>query len=249
MSFYISSFFDSTYLKTKEQSGLSDQEEIQFIKSFVLEAIECHFKLVMIRLIHIPLVKEIIANNDSNVLVGTVIDFPNGDSSTENKIDEITKAINLGADDIDVVINYELFKKGNYDYIINQVKECTSLCLSNNKTIKWIIESAALSDNEIIDICQLIRDAVLNNFGLDNSLNVFIKSSTGFYVSPPLAPNGATISAIKLMLDNSSPLPVKASGGIRNFEDFKTMVDLGVKRIGTSSALSILKGEQSDSNY
>ena len=76
-----------------------------------------------------------------------------------------------------------------------------------------------------------------------------MKSSTGFYVSPQSAPNGATISDIKLMLDNSSPLPVKASGGIRNIQDFKAMVDLGVKRIGTSSAFSILKGKQSDSNY
>ncbi|MGB1932617.1 MAG: 2-deoxyribose-5-phosphate aldolase, partial [Flavobacteriales bacterium] len=168
---------------------------------------------------------------------------------TESKLDEISKAINLGADEIDVVINYELFKKGEYDYIVNQVKECTAFCLSNNKTIKWIIESAALSDNEIIDICRLIRDVVIDNFGQNNAHNVFVKSSTGFYISPDSAPNGATVSAIKLMLDNSSPLPVKASGGIRNIEDFKTMVDLGVKRIGTSSAYSILQGKQSDSNY
>ena len=249
MNINITSFFDSTYLKTKEQSGLSDQEEKQVIKSFVLEAVEYRFKLVMIRSNHIAFAKEIIANNDSNVLVGTVIDFPNGRSTTENKLDEIKSAVNLGADDIDVVINYELFKKGEHDYIVNQVKECTTLCLSNNKTIKWIIESAALSDNEIIDICQLIRDVVVDNFGQNNAHNVFVKSSTGFYVSPDSTPNGATVSAIKLMLDNSSPLPVKASGGIRNIEDFKTMVDLGVKRIGTSSALSILRGKQSDSNY
>ena len=101
----------------------------------------------------------------------------------------------------------------------------------------------------IIDICQLIRDVVIENFGQINAHNVFVKSSTGFYVSPDSASNGATVSAIKLMLDNSSPLPVKASGGIRNIKDFKTMVDLGVKRIGTSSAISILQGKQSDSNY
>ena len=148
-----------------------------------------------------------------------------------------------------LLLTMNLFKKGDNNYIINQVKECTALCLSNNKTIKWIIESAALSDNEIIDICKLIRDVVIDNFGQNNANNVFVKSSTGFYVSPDSAPNGATVSAIKLMLDNSSPLPVKASGGIRNFEDFKTMVGLGVKRIGTSSALSILHEKQSDSNY
>ena len=151
--------------------------------------------------------------------------------------------------DIDVVINYELFKKGYHDYIMNQVKDCTALCLLNNKTIKWIIESAALSDNDIIDICQLIRDVVMNNFDQENIHNIFVKSSTGFYVSPDSVQNGVTVSAIKLMLDNSYPLPVKASGGIRNFEDFKVMVDLGVKRIGTSSAFSILQGKQSDSKY
>ncbi len=249
MSFNISSFFDSTYLKTKEQSGLNEVEEKQVIKSFVLDAVEHSFKLVMIRSSHITFAKKIIADNGSNVLVGTVIDFPGGNSSTESKLDEISKAINLGADDIDVVINYELFKKGDYAYIVNQVNECTDLCLSNNKIIKWIIESAALSNNDIIDICQLIRDVVIDNFGQKNAQNVFVKSSTGFYITPDSLPNGATVSAVKLMLDNSSPLPVKASGGIRNIEDFKTMIDLGVKRIGTSSAISILKGKQSDTNY
>ena len=245
----IENFIDSTYLKTKKQSGLTEEEEKKFIKSFVLDAIEYRFKLVMVRSEHITFAKKIIDDNSSNVLVGTVIDFPSGNLSTEGKLDEISKAINLGADDIDVVINYDLFKKGDYVYIVNQVKECTALCLSNNKTIKWIIESAALSNNSIIEICQLIRDVVIENFGQINAHNVFVKSSTGFYVSPDSASNGATVSAIKLMLDNSSPLPVKASGGIRNIKDFKTMVDLGVKRIGTSSAISIIQGKQSDSNY
>ena len=249
MNIDITSFFDSTYLKTKEQLGLSEQEEKQIVNSFVLEAVEHRFKLVMIRSNHIAFAKAIIADNSSNVLVGTVVDFPYGNLSTESKLDEISIAINLGADDIDVVIDYNRFKKGDNNYIINQVKECTALCLSNNKTIKWIIESAALSNNEIINICQLIRDAIIDNFGHNNAHNVFVKSSTGFYVSSDSAPNGATVSAIKLMLDNSSPLPVKASGGIRDIEDFKKMVDLGVKRIGTSSALSILHSKQSDSNY
>ena len=249
MNIDITSFFDSTYLKTKEQLGLSEQEEKQIVNSFVLEAVEHRFKLVMIRSNHIAFAKALIADNSSNVLVGTVVDFPYGNLSTESKLDEISIAINLGADDIDVVIDYNRFKKGDNSYIINQVNECTALCLSNNKTIKWIIESAALSNNEIINICQLIRDTIIDNFGQNNAQNVFVKSSTGFYVSSDSAPNGATVSAIKLMLDNSSPLPVKASGGIRDIEDFKKMVDLGVKRIGTSSALSILRSKQSDSNY
>jgi deoxyribose-phosphate aldolase len=89
----------------------------------------------------------------------------------------------------------------------------------------------------------------LENFDKTKSLDVFVKSSTGFYISPNSEPNGATVSAIKLMIQHSSPLPVKASGGIRSAEDFNTMINLGVKRIGTSSALAILQGKHSNSNY
>jgi len=242
-------FFDSTYLKTKEQANISSEEDIHCIKSVVLEAIEHQFKLVMIRSGHISLARQIIAAKNSQVLVGTVIDFPSGTSSTESKLNEIQSAIEQGVDDIDVVINYNRFIQNEKDYIANEVKECTALCLSNNKTIKWIIESAALSDNEIINICQLIRDIVLENFENAKSQDVFVKSSTGFYFSPNSEPNGATVSAIKLMVEHSSPLAVKASGGIRSAEDFYTMIDLGVKRIGTSSALAILQGKHSNSNY
>ena len=90
MNFNITSFFDSTYLKTKEQLVLVTKKKNKVVKSFVLEAIEHHFKLVMIRSNHIAFAKAIISNNDSNVLVGTVIDFPSGNSSTENKLDEIS---------------------------------------------------------------------------------------------------------------------------------------------------------------
>jgi deoxyribose-phosphate aldolase len=249
MNFKMVDFFDSTYLKTKEQANITSEEDKQCVEAVVLEAIEHQFKLVMIRSSHIAFAKEIIAENKSNVLVGTVIDFPNGISSTESKLDEIQLAINLGADDIDVVINYNRFIQSDKDYIANEIKECTALCLSNNKTIKWIIESAALSDNEIIGICQIIRGVVLENFDKTKSLDVFVKSSTGFYISPNSEPNGATVSAIKLMIQHSSPLPVKASGGIRSAEDFNTMINLGVKRIGTSSALAILQGKHSNSNY
>tara|TARA_Y100000766_G_scaffold48486_1_gene38787 strand:- start:11369 stop:12118 length:750 start_codon:yes stop_codon:yes gene_type:complete len=249
MSFDMVSFFDSTFLKTQEDSGFSEEEYLCHIQSFVMEAIDYKFKLVMIRSDYIVFAKEIISINNSNVLVGTVIDFPYGISSTKSKLYEINNAINLGADDIDVVVNYMRFKQGDYDYIVDQVKKCTELCFSHNKTIKWIIESAALSENEIIDLCKLIRDVVLNNFNENYFQNIFIKSSTGYYNCPNSKPNGATVSAIKLMVKNSFPLAVKASGGVRNFKDFDQMINLGVKRIGTSSALSILNSKQSYSNY
>ena len=249
MCFDMVSFFDSTFLKTKEDSGFSEEEYLSHIQSFVMEAIDYKFKLVMIRANYIVFAKEIISKNNSNVLVGTVIDFPDGISSTNSKLDEIKIAINLGADDIDVVVDYIRFKEGDYDYIVDQVKKCTDLCFLHNKTIKWIIESAALSEIEIIDLCKLIRNVVLNNFNENYFQNIFIKSSTGYYKCPNSKPNGATVSAIKLMVKNSFPLAVKASGGVRSVKDFNQMINLGVKRIGTSSSLSILKSKQSYSNY
>ena len=78
---------------------------------------------------------------------------------------------------------------------------------------------------------------------------VFVKSSTGFYKTPEGMPNGATVPTIKLMLENSFPLPVKAAGGVRTYEEAVEMIQLGVKRIGTSAAKAIVTGEISNSDY
>lgn len=249
MNSTITSYFDSTYLKTNKQAFITLEEDKERIKLFVQEAIDYNFKLVMIRANHVSFAKEIIRANKSHVLVGTVIDFPNGDSTTENKLIEIQAAIDLEADDIDVVINYKRFIEGDAEYVAQEVNRCTSLCLENNKTIKWIIESVALNNNQIISICQLIKDVVLQDFGSENVKNVFVKSSTGFFVTSNSKPNGATKESIKIMIEHSMPLPVKASGGIRSLSDFNAMIDLGVKRIGTSSALAILQGKKSDTSY
>ena len=109
--------------------------------------------------------------------------------------------------------------------------------------------AAALTDEEIVSITQLIRDIVMNKIGEENAPNVFVKSSTGFFQTPNGEPNGANEHVIKLMLDNAGTLPVKASGGVRNIEEAQKMIDLGVKRIGTSSALAIAKGEQVNGGY
>ena len=90
---------------------------------------------------------------------------------------------------------------------------------------------------------------VVSNFKDEMYQQVFVKSSTGFYVTENNLPNGATVPAIIMMLENASPLSVKAAGGVRTYEEAVQMIKLGVKRIGTSSALAIVSGEESDSNY
>ena len=123
------------------------------------------------------------------------------------------------------------------------------LAFQNHKVAKWIIEVAALTDAQIIQLCALIKNVVIANFKEDCYPNVFVKSSTGFYKTENGLPNGATIPSIIMMIENASPLPVKAAGGVRTYDDVVEMIQLGVKRIGTSAAKTIADGQVSTGNY
>jgi deoxyribose-phosphate aldolase len=242
-------YLDSTYLKTPEQAGLSFEENLKVAEGMVQEAIQGRFKLVMIRPDLVRYIKEIISAAKSKVLVGTVIDFPEGRGGLEGKLDEAKKAIEDGADELDFVVDYEAFKAGETEAVKKQVLECTGLCLQNNKTVKWIIEVAALDDHQIVQLTVLIKNVVLNHFNEADYSKIFVKSSTGFYVTQDGKPNGATMAAIKLMIENSFPLPVKAAGGVRTYEEAMQMINMGVKRIGTSSARAIVHGGGAHGNY
>jgi deoxyribose-phosphate aldolase len=147
------------------------------------------------------------------------------------------------------VVDYEAFKRGEVDAVKEQVLQGTKLGLAHNKIVKWIIEVAALDNHQIVQLSTLIKNVVIANFAEKEYDKVFVKSSTGFYKTPEGVPNGATVATIKLMLENSFPLPVKAAGGVRTYEEAVEMVQLGVKRIGTSAAKAIATGEISNSDY
>ena len=245
----IKQYLDSTYLKTAVQAGLTDEQNLEVVKSAIAEAIAYNFKLIMIRPEVVRLAKSMIIDAGSKVAVGTVIDFPLGRGTLQRKLDEAAKAIGDGADDLDFVADYEAFKRGEYDGVKQQVLECTRLGLSNGKIVKWIIEVAALDDHEIVQLSALIKNVVLANFDESAYPKVFVKSSTGFYKTRDGIPNGATLPAIKLMLENAYPLPVKAAGGVRNIQEAGQMIILGVKRIGTSSARAIAEGQSAEGGY
>lgn len=245
----IKQYLDSTYLKTASQAGLSEAENEAVVKDAIAEAIHEGFKLIMIRPEHVALAKEMILKANSNLLVGTVIDFPEGNSDLETKLKEANEAIENGADDLDFVCNYEAFKNGDIALVKQEILIGTQIGLANNKTVKWIIEVAALTDKEIIQLSVLIKNVVMSSFKEENYASVFVKSSTGFFKTEDGAPNGATIRTIIMMLENASPLPVKAAGGVRSYEDALDMVRLGVKRIGTSAAKAIANGENTPNQY
>lgn len=245
----IKQYIDSTYLKTPAMAGVTVDENNEFVKNFVNDAVVNGYKLVMIRPEMVAFVKKLLSAKSHKVLVGTVIDFPEGEATLFKKLEEARECIERGVDELDFVIDYEAYKIGDVEKVKTDVIECTRLCLDHKKVVKWIIEVAALSDKEIISITALIKNIVLTHFSESDYFNVFVKSSTGFYKTEEGVPNGATIHSVKLMLENSFPLPVKAAGGIRNYQEAMQMIRLGVKRIGTSSANQIITGEQVSGEY
>ncbi len=245
----IKTYLDSTYLKTPEQAGISNSDTLDKVRALAHEAIENGIFAVMIRPDYVRSIRELLDENKSDVVLGTVIGFHEGTYDLNEKLREAQKAIADGADELDFVINYEAFKKGEIEKVAEEVEVCTTVSLREGKIVKWIIETAALTDEQIVEITKLVRDIVLQKVGEEFASRVFVKSSTGFFVTPNGEPNGANEHVIKLMLDNAGPLPVKASGGVRNIDEAKKMIDLGVKRIGTSSALAIANGEQTSGGY
>ena len=170
-------------------------------------------------------------------------------STINEKLKQAQKAITDGADDLDFVCNYEAFKSGKINLVKEEVLKCTQLGIQNHKVVKWIIEVAALNNQQIIQISALIKNVVISNFKEENYASVFVKSSTGFYKTENKSPNGATIPSIIMMLENASPLPIKAAGGIKNLSEAQAMIRLGVKRIGTSNAKEIADGQNSVVDY
>ncbi|WP_347216579.1 deoxyribose-phosphate aldolase [Chryseobacterium sp.] len=245
----IAQYLDSTYLKTPEQSGISHEGTLQIDKELAQVAIDNGIFAVMIRPDYVADIKKYIQERNSNVAVGTVIGFHEGTYSVEEKLAEASKAIEDGADELDFVINYNAYLQGNTDLVKEEFVQCTKLALEHRKIAKWIIEIAALTDVQIADLTKNISNWAGENFSADDLSRIFVKSSTGFYETTDGKPNGATFEGIKIMLDNAGKLPVKAAGGVRTPEDAEKMINMGVKRIGTSSALALIKNESSSGGY
>lgn len=245
----ISSYLDSTYLKTPAQGKISEEETVKKVMALTQEAIDEDFFSVMIRPDYVKQVKKFLLEKKASVKIGTVIGFHEGTYSTEHKLHEAQKAIDEGADELDFVINYEAYKSGNIEWVKNEFLQGTQLCLAQGKIAKWIIEIAALTDEQIADFTHKIATWAEENFKAEDLEKIFVKSSTGFYVTEEGKPNGATVEGIKIMLAHAGKLLVKAAGGIKNPQEAEFMINLGVKRIGTSSAKSLINNDEISGGY
>ena len=155
-----------------------------------------------------------------------------GAMSTRAKADETRSAVEDGADEIDMVINVGYVKDGDWDGVLDDIMAVREAC--KGKVLKVILETCLLTDDEIVKAC---RTAV--RAGAD-----FVKTSTGF------SKGGATVHAVSLMRSTvGSDVGVKASGGIRDAESARAMVEAGASRLGCSAGVAIAKGESSDADY
>ncbi|MCE5091097.1 deoxyribose-phosphate aldolase [Staphylococcus devriesei] len=218
------------YAKLIDHTLLKPESTREQITKIVDEAKEYGFKSVCVNPTHVMYVaKEL---KDSDVLVCTVIGFPLGATTTEVKIFETEDAIKNGASEIDMVINVGALKDGRYEDVQKDIEGVVGA--ANGKTVKVIIETVLLTDEEKVKACELAKAA-----GAD-----FVKTSTGF------AGGGATPEDVKLMKDTvGNELEVKASGGVRNLEDFNKMIEAGATRIGASAGVQIIQGLESNSDY
>jgi deoxyribose-phosphate aldolase len=193
------------------------------VEQICKEAIEFSFASVCINPSYAKLAKEKLQG--SNVKVCTVVGFPLGATTRKSKVHEAGEAIANGAQEIDMVINIGRLKAREYDYVESEIKEIADLAHSTRAILKVIIETCLLTDEEKEKACLLARSA-----GAD-----FVKTSTGFGKS------GATVADVALMRRVvGSKMGVKASGGVRSYDDAIRMVECGATRIGTSSGVKII---------
>lgn len=211
----LASYIDHTALKaetTREQ-----------IEQLVTEAKEYEFASVCVNPTWVSYCSEQL--QDSPVKVCTVIGFPLGANATATKVFETKQAIQDGATEVDMVINIGALKDGNVELVLEDIRAVVEAAKGKALT-KVIIETALLSEDEKKQVSSLVKES-----GAD-----YIKTSTGF------STNGATEDDIRLMRSIVGPsIGVKASGGIRDLNSMKLMIDAGATRIGASAGVAIMQ--------
>ena len=211
----ILSHVDHTLLK-----AFATWEDIQKLCE---EAMEYHTASVCVPPSYI---KRIHDTYGDKINICTVVGFPLGYSTTKAKVAETVQAIEDGASEVDMVINIADVKNGDFDKVTEEIRSLKQA--AGDKILKVIIEACYLTEEEIIAMCKAVTEA-----GAD-----YIKTSTGF------GTGGATMEDILLFKKFIGPhVKMKAAGGVKSVEDMEAFLEAGCDRIGTSSAISLIKGQ------
>ena len=201
---------------------LKPEASIDDIRKLCIEAKEYNFYSVCVNSAYVNVAYNFLLH--SNVKVCSVVGFPLGAMIKEAKAYEAKFAVDSGAEEIDMVMNIGLLKSNKIDLFERDIKKVREACKAS--VLKVIIETCLLTDKEKILACQIAKE-----YGAD-----FVKTSTGF------STGGATEHDIELMRKTvGDKMGVKASGGIKSYEDAIKMINAGANRLGTSSGIAIIK--------
>ncbi len=193
------------------------------IEQLCAEAKQYQFASVCVNPCYVPLCKQLLS--DSGVAVCTVIGFPLGANTTDIKVAEAKKAIEDGADELDMVINSAALIDGNDDYVRNEIKAIVGC--AGGRVVKVIIETGLLNDEQKARATKLCCEAGAT----------FVKTCTG------MTQGAATVEDIKLIKQNlTGNVKIKASGGIRTKADAVALIEAGADRIGASAGIAIVEG-------
>ncbi|MEM1536407.1 MAG: deoxyribose-phosphate aldolase [Candidatus Bathyarchaeia archaeon] len=196
------------------------------IEKLCREAVQHGFGCVMVNPVYVRLAASLLKGTD--VRVGSTIGFPFGVSLPDIKAFEAVKAVEDGACELDMVMNLSALKSGDYELVKRDIEAVVAVKrISSDITVKVIIETPLLTDEEKITACKIVKEA-----GAD-----FVKTSTGLFGG------GATVEDVRLMRQVvGKNFGVKAAGGIRTYADAVAMIEAGANRIGTSTATTIIQG-------
>lgn len=212
------------YAEFIDYTNLKADATYEDIKSLCNEAVNLHLQSVCVNPYYVSYAKELLASSTVNVC--TVVGFPLGSNNTRVKEMEAIIAVEDGADEIDMVINIGAVKNGDYDYVKNEIEDIMSAI--DGKTLKVIIETCYLTDEEIGKLTEICNNTFVN----------FIKTSTGF------GSRGVNLDDIDIINSHKNDvLEIKASGGIRTIDMVEDLIDKGVTRIGLSN-IEFLKEEK-----
>lgn len=218
----VNKYIDHTILKRDAVASEIDK--------IIEEAIKYQFKTICIHPIWIEYAKEKLVGTEIGITA--VFGFPYGTQTTEAKISEGKDALVKGADELDMVINVGRVHMNDTEYLTRELKSVREAL--QGTTIKLILETGLLSKEEI---------RYASKLGVETGWD-FIKTSTGIQTS------GATVEDVKIMKEIAGEnSEVKASGGVRSYEDAVAMIEAGATRIGTSNGVDIMEGRISESDY
>lgn len=220
----LSKLIDHTTLKNVTTTGDIDK--------ICSEALEYGFAAVCVPPYFVQDAKKLLGS--SAVKVATVIGFPFGYHHYKTKLEEARLAMDEGADELDMVMNLAAFRSNDLAYVETEADQMSRLTSESGKTLKIIIESGILTEDEIIRCCELYKHFPVQ----------FLKTSTGY------AEKGASVEAVRLMRQHLPlHIQIKASGGIKTAEFARQLVDAGAMRLGCSASVAIVRGENGSGSY